>query len=128
VRVLSFEQRFSALDAHYDEPAIDTFAQELKAKFQGTLQDSLAYQHKVESNSEDEHFIDDTFGAEAEPVDAYATYKAKAIEAMRNNHNLLEELYKKGLPWGKVLGFLEGQLPTLIEERERNRVANNLVP
>ena len=66
--------------------------------------------------------------AEAESIDAFATHKNRAIEALRTNRDFIEQIRTRGKLWGVILGFLADELPKTIEEQERRAIANQLVP
>ena len=135
LRVLSFEQKFSALDPHYNRSAVDTFAQVLRTRFQGTLNKIMehnGYEQKVLLPPTEDIVVRTKENLSKndmneEPVDAYTIYKASAIEAFQHNHKLLAEIHEEGVPWGVALGFLQRHLPTIIEDGERNRIAHSLV-
>lgn len=115
LRVLSFEHIFSALDPLYNKPAANTFAQILKTKFQSTLTERL--EHIDEASLSTEVDIPTGSGTESEPIDALAVYKHKAIEALRNNHDHIEQIRSRAIPWGVLVGDLEKELPDTLEDR-----------
>lgn len=126
LRALSFEQKFSVLDPTYTRDAVETFARQLKAKFQQALDIfSLQQKHPVEPLVLTEMPV--KYVVEGETVDVYASYKIGGIAALRNNDEMLEDLRTKGKPWGVVLGFIAEQLPDLIEKGERRHIASGLV-
>ena len=91
LRVLSFEHLFSALDPTYSRPAVKTFAQIVKAKFQTALEERLDYHSQAALTSEVE--VPAEARAGVEPVDALAVYRNRAIETLRNNHDLMEQIH-----------------------------------
>ncbi len=63
----------------------------------------------------------------AEPVDPLTTYKRRALKALQRDQPLQRELYSDtGLLWGKLIGFIEGQLPATMEDRRD--VAHQMIP
>jgi hypothetical protein len=123
LRVLSFEHIFSVLDPSYRRAAVQTYAQILKEKFQSVLEERLEHSGETFATGETEIANDDNDGAES--VDALAVYKNEAIEALRNNSELIEQLRTWGKPWGAIGGFLERELPETLEDR--HDIAFNLV-
>jgi len=123
LRVLSFEHLFSALDPTYSRPTIKTFAQIVKAKFQTALEERLDYHSQAALTSEVEVPAEERAGVE--PVDALAVYRNRAIETLRNNHDLMEQIHRSGKPWGAVAAFLVNELPDTLEDR--GEVAYHLV-
>lgn len=115
LRVLSFEHIYAAFDATYTKAAIDTFAQTLKAKFQTVLEERL--EQKVEIPSLNDTQFPTENSVEMEAVDALALYKRQAIEALRGNSDIMEQIKGRGIPWGRILSFLEKELPDTLEDR-----------
>ena len=115
LRVLSFERLYSALDPTYTEDAADTFAQVLKAKFQSVLDERLEHDDKPPLITDEEAFPEE--GVESEPIDALSVYKSKAIEALSNKRDYMEQIRGKGIPWGVITGFFERELPDTLEDR-----------
>ena len=133
IRALSFEQKFSVLDPTYSRGAVETFAQTLKTKFQHALDTSVEQQYEVSLMSDGAVDVESGMVREsantyaAYTIDAYATYKNNALVALQNNHELIEEIRTQGTPWGVVVGFLEKQLPDVLEKREKNKIAYDSV-
>lgn len=117
IRVLSFEHLYSALDPAYTKAAADTFAQVLRAKFQSALEQRLGYDSELFPTPESETLPENE--VDAEPVDALAIYKNRAIEALRNNQERMEQIRTKGKPWGVIAEFLENALPDTLEDRHK---------
>ncbi len=124
LRVLSFEQMYSALDPAYDRPGVETFARHLKAEFEQALEERL------EAISGSLPILEVEAGdgniPEAEPVDTMSVYKQQAIEALRRNEVCIEKI-RWGTPWGVVMGYISNELPKTIEEQERSDIAYSLV-
>ncbi|HJT54947.1 MAG TPA: hypothetical protein VJ761_00520, partial [Ktedonobacteraceae bacterium] len=123
LRVLSFEHIFSVLDPTYSHAAVQTYAQILRQKFQSVLEERLEHDSETFATGETETAADDSDGTES--VDALAVYKNEAIEALRNDSELMEQLRTWGKPWGAIGGFLERELPETLEDR--HDIAFNLV-
>lgn len=126
LRALSFEQKFCVLDPEYNRQAVDTFAQQIKEKFQHSLDNSLSLQPELELFDEP-LAAGETMDESGEPVDVYAIYKNTAIQALKGNQEIMDDMHGRGVPWGVVVHFLEDQLPDVLEKRERNRLAYNMV-
>ena len=122
IRVLSFEHMYKAIDPEYNKAAADTFALRLKQKFQIALDEALTHEKGTVFPNIDG--LADEKDNETEPVDIFETFKNKAIEALRNDHILMEQLHDRGVSWGRLTGFFEELLPNL---ENRNRIAFNLV-
>lgn len=117
VRVLSFEEMYTALDPTYSRAAVETFARALKSRFQRVLEEQLAQASEDFSGREIE--VPSPNGATSEPVDTLAAYKRNAIEALRRDRNIMDQLHGRGIPWGVMVGFLEKKLPDTLEDRSR---------
>jgi DNA helicase HerA-like ATPase len=125
LRVLSFERMYAMLDAKYSRPAVETFAQQLKAEFQQALEERLeAVSTPLPSL---EIGASNGNSLEAESIDTMSVYKKRAIEALRRKEEFLEKM-RRGVPWGVVKGYIADELPKAIEEQERGEIAYNLVP
>ena len=114
---------YKAIDPEYNKPAADTFAQQLKQKFQKTLEESIE-QHAIMSSLTENEALSDN-ATEAEPIDAKAAYENRAIEKLRKNQDFMEQVQSRGIPWGVILGILADALPETIENKRD--VANYLV-
>jgi hypothetical protein len=143
LRVLSFEQAYSARDPSYSLPRAKTYAEELKTKFTKALTDSRA---AVTTNApvaaittpvpstitglfEDEDAgspnSDDGEPAEA-PVDVMETYAKAAIAKVASDTGFIDRIRKGGIPWMGIIVALENALPDVVSDR--NDRANKLVP
>ena len=124
LRVLSFEQMYSALDLTYERESVETFAKYLKAEFEQALEERL----EAISGSLPVLEVEANNGSipEAEPVDTMSVYKQQAIEALRRNEECIEKIHW-GTPWGVVMGYIINELPKAIEEQERSDIAYSLV-
>ncbi len=138
LRVLSFEQAYSALDPKYSKPAAKTFAQELKMRFLAAISasravtppttphavaDSVAAKDMVATDR-----ISDanahTITAEA-PEDVLKTYSRAAIAKVAQDGVLLERIRSTGWTWKGILDALEHALPDVLDDR--NKIAFELV-
>src|SRR5579885_1493679 len=122
-RILSFEHIYCALDPTYRKAAASTFAHVLKAKFQSILEERLIRDVEVSPTADSD--INAETATEAESIDALAVYKQNAIEALRNDREIMEDIHGRGIPWGAIAGFFERTLPDTLEDR--HRIAYNLV-
>jgi uncharacterized protein len=50
-------------------------------------------------------------------------YISEAIETLTTNHELINKIRHKGVPWRGMVEALEMALPSFIDERERNKIA-----
>ncbi len=119
LRVLSFEDIYAPLDPCYEKAAVETFAQVLKDKF--ALAHQLNYIDAGELPREDELIHQEGM----DQVDILALHKRNAIEALRNNHDIMERLHGYGATWGRITHTLEDALPATLENR--NNFAYNFV-
>jgi hypothetical protein len=123
LRVLSFEHMYALLDPTNSRPAVKTFAQTLKTKFQFALQTRLEQADGLQVAVENGGLAE--IDSEAESVDTLTLYKGKAIQAFRENHEIIEQLRREGMTWGRTTEFLKKQLPDTLEDRDD--IAFNLV-
>ncbi len=117
LRVLSFEHLYAVLDPQNNQAAADTFAQTLKTTFQNALQDRIAQvgdllpffvEGDALSNNDQEEIS----------IDALALYRKQAIRAFQNNQDILRQIRGRGVPWGRIFGFILEQFPKEMNDRE----------
>ncbi|MBV9615045.1 MAG: DUF87 domain-containing protein [Ktedonobacteraceae bacterium] len=123
IRALSFEHTYTALDPHYNKPATNTFAQELRTRFQQTLEESL---ETITIIPAAERILGNGNSPEVESIDTLAVYKRQAIEALRRDDRFLADI-ARGMPWGKIGEYIREKLPDTIELQERDRIAFRMV-
>jgi hypothetical protein len=123
IRVLSFEHMYCALDPDYTRAAADTFAQRIKTRFQKVLAEHLEQRNEASPTTDGEIAIENN--VDAEPIDVLAAYKSNALEALRNNTDVMGRLHDRGLPWGAVMRELINALPDTLQDRDA--VAYDLV-
>jgi hypothetical protein len=137
IRVLSFEQMYSARDPKYSAPAASTFGQELKKRFQAAMSASRAVkpspvQEVAPASRAASLFEMDGDGDGAEetlgdaPEDVLDTHSKAAIARVSQDKALVDRLNRSGVPWRGVLEALAGALPDILNDR--NALAHNLVP
>lgn len=143
LRVLSFEQAYSARDPDYNKSRAKTFAEQLRTKFAKALTDSRAsIPVDTPITVADAKpggmlsLFDDGVGSPESgpingepldaPVDVMATYSKAAIATVANDKALMDRLRKNGIPWMGVVTALEYALPDLLEDR--HDIAYKLVP
>ena len=80
---------YALLDPTNCEPAVKTFAQTLKAKFQIALQSSLEQTSVVPTPIENDGLTESD--SESESVDILDEYKKRAIQAFCDNDEFLEK-------------------------------------
>ncbi|REJ87003.1 MAG: ATP-binding protein [Planctomycetota bacterium] len=136
LRVLSFEQAYSARDPQYNLPAGKTFSQELKGRFQAAISASRTKppstpEAKPESQTgglfpaEAGSDTDDDSTADT-PEDVLATYSKAAIEKVAGDTQFMQRMRSNGMPWKGVVTALEEALPDVLDDR--NNIAYQLVP
>jgi len=119
IRVLSFEKLYSRRDENYNLPAVQTFAGQLKAEFEQTIQQITSELAKPDSEEDGAEVV-------AEPVDTMKAYKANAINKLRQNTEAMRWLNsERGRLWGVIIGDLKENLPDHLDDLDR--VAYSLV-
>jgi len=138
LRVLSFEQTYSARDPKYALPAAKTFAQELKKRFHAAISASRAdtpvtvESSKVQSPMPTEQVSgqaeedSETESAVDVPEDVLATYTKAAIARVAGDKSFISRIRTYGMPWRGIVDALEKALPDLLDDR--NHIAYTLVP
>jgi len=133
IRIMSFEERYKALDSEYNRPAIETGATPLKERFADALA-SVGKRKEAPSEEKRQYPDGDKGYSEGLPEeekaderqDALATYEEAAIEAFSERYDFLERLKEYGVPWKAALEVLKEKLPDVISNRDS--LAHQLVP
>lgn len=143
LRVLSFEQAYSARDPKYGMPAAKTFAQELKRRFLAAITASRADAPgtpkpilKPTTRTSASLFGDEDESEPARevpagttidpPEDFLATYQKAAIKRVASDQQFIDRIRASEIPWRGIIVALEGVLPDVLDDR--NKIANELVP
>jgi len=130
IRALSFERMFSLRDPNFDQPGVNTYANDLRAEFQGILSDRINIVPIEATDGEEvepatpgtaSHAAED-----AEPIDVLAVYENTAIEALRTDNDLMAKIRGQGVAWGTLKAFLANALPSTLDDRDQ--LAYNLIP
>jgi DNA helicase HerA-like ATPase len=131
IRALSFEKLFTAIDPQYNKPAIETFASQLKQKYQNTLVQASRSIQKTEkdasNDSDSEQSIewqDDK--VEEQTIDALEVFEANAIQALSCNQIFLQKVKDTGIRYGQIKYILKDALPETLEDRDQR--AYGLIP
>lgn len=125
LRALSFEKMFSMRDHDYNQPAGHTYAQTLRSTFSGMRQIATTA-HIPEAEGRGAPLPAEAEAEETEPVDVMANIEQRAIEALREDDDLRQNLESpNGMPWYGVQQFLIDHLPEHLEDRRQ--FAYNLV-
>jgi hypothetical protein len=136
LRVLLFEQAYSARDPKYILPAAKTFAQELKKRFLAAISASRADAPTIVPPTIVTSLAQSTlFGSEAEdsgteasvdvPEDVLATYIKAAIARVAGNKPFISRIRTSGIPWMGIIDALGMALPDVLDDR--NEIASHLV-
>ena len=115
IRALSFERLFSMLDPEYDMPSGNTYAKSLRKTF-GNDEDISRSNVNVSPTDSTQYAQEE----ESEPVDVLAEIEAQAINALRNETNLISKLEStNGVAWGSVKAFFQNHLPEHLDDRDQ---------
>lgn len=137
VRVLSFEAEHSRLDRNYDRPAVDTYASTLRARFSASVAQAVQASGAAAPRPQQPDAVvpvaDDSSGADDQtpvadtrPADPLTLYKQRAIQALRNDANFRQSVESNGIPYGVVVGILQGTLPDTVSDP--GQMAYDMVP
>jgi len=131
IRILSFEELYKPVDSQYDKDEGRTYAMELKKKF-GAAASKIPESVKKEIEASSEEVID-LEGNEPKPLeepsmDFLAAYSSSAILSFKNDVQFVSDIRTKGKPWYGVKLHLKNDLPDIIPEGERDKIAFDLVP
>lgn len=126
LRVLSFEVAFKAKDPTYSMGAAQTFAAELKNRFEAAVSASRNASPPPEISEEVDSDDDGGVSAADSPEDVFVTHSQAAINIVAKDTKLIERIRDHGLPYMGVITALEEALPDVLEDR--NDIAYGLVP
>jgi uncharacterized protein len=119
IRILSFEQQYKARDPEYNMPSGNTYTKKLREIFKIPPK-KIAPQKSVEITEK----IPEEMPINGEvKEDLLNGYISEAIETLTTNHELINKIRHKGVPWRGVVEALENALPSFIDIRERNKIA-----
>lgn len=124
LRAQSFEQLYAMRDPSYTRAAGDTYARRLRHAVTGSSDNVSA------PRASDVDRRGSLFPVEAdddgELVDVLANLEQQAIEALRNDGQLIEKIEShEGAAWGAIKAFLLDQLPEHLDDS--NQIAFRLV-
>lgn len=123
VRVLSFEEIYKLRDPNYSQPAIKTYASQMKERFENELK------RVVEEVGTVEEVVDDPENdeiSETSSKDVLQLYVAAAIKRVRQNKGLFEKISKGEALWMTLQSEIMKALPDNIENK--SQVAYDSVP
>jgi uncharacterized protein len=120
IRALLFEQMVTPIDLGYAKPAAATFARTLKDRFELELRGAVSVVAKQEPPVPAVGSDDFELAPEHEDTvtDVLRTFEARAIGALRADVGLRGRLQSEGVPWGELMGYLAGQLPETLDNRD----------
>ena len=119
IRILSFEQQYKARDPEYNMPSGNTYTKKLQEIFKIPPKKILPSK-SVEITEK----IPGDMPINGEvKEDLLNGYISGAIEKLRENHELMDKIKHKGVPWRGIVEVLENAFPSFIDRRERNKIA-----
>ncbi|MFV9507501.1 MAG: ATP-binding protein [Oscillochloridaceae bacterium umkhey_bin13] len=121
LRVLLFEQLYQMRDPHGTEPPALTFANELRQLFVVELSRETPLEgalREAGTSYELGHAASADNASSEAAVDTIDLYKQRAIQALRQQARLIEEIKGEGIAWGRVMVYLKNQLPPQLDDRD----------
>ena len=117
MRALSFETSYEVLDPDYCKDEVRTFGSQLrKASIRLAREAIEAGAQRVMANGEYE-VADDGGSSDVRP-DYEAYYRKLAVQAIRDNLDLMSKLRGDGAPWGAVNAAIRDALPEEVADRQ----------
>ena len=126
MRVLSFEHMYPLLDPDYTREGASTFATVMRSEFASALRDAGVAPPAAPTEESEPRDGEEKEDAAAGTTDVMAALEAQAIEALREDEELLGRIKDGGVAWGSLKAFFLGKLPENLEDRDS--VAYHLVP
>ena len=101
-------------------PSPRTFARTLKDRFELELRGAVSVVAKQEPPVPAVGSDDFELAPEHEETvtDVLGTFETRAIGALRADVGLRGRLQAEGVPWGELMGYLAGQLPETLDNRD----------
>jgi len=135
MRAFSFERMFEVRDLRYTKTAVDTFAAQLKGRF-----DQLAERAREEARpatsaegtrSAASPRVSATQSADGaaidvDGVDVFEALEGAAIRAFQSDEEIMKQMAGDGIPWGALNSYFQKHLPPELEDR--GAMAYRLVP
>jgi uncharacterized protein len=142
MRAFSFERKYPVRDPDYRREAAETYAAELRARYDRVAEEAVGYRVPVGvasaeatasvtetapspsgdgqpdggAASGDGRLFDAGPGDEA--VDVFSAIEARAIDAFGRDGDLQQRLRDQGVPWGGLNKHFEALLPEELENRD----------
>ncbi len=137
LRVLSFEKMYPPRHPEYDGAAAETYGRALREEFEEELREAgvaIATEAADGDGGGAEVVSDEATDGQlnaggdiaAPGTDVVAAFEKKAIEALKNDGDLLSRIQDGGAAWGSLKAFFLDQLPESLEDRDS--IAFHLVP
>jgi len=123
IRVLFFEKMFPTVDPEYKRAAAQTYAQALRQRFKMAVEKAVKVERVATGAGVSQPEADPLAKEprdnqeEGEAEDALEAFENQAIEALRNNEDLMGKINGEGIAWGSLKAFLVEQLPETMEDR-----------
>lgn len=91
---------YKAQDPTYTKGAANTYASKLRGDFKQAIKETTdAVQDSVEDST-----------------DVLALVKRQAVQALRSNQAMVDQIYNDGVLWGAIQSFLIRQLPRTLKD------------
>lgn len=130
MRVLLFEELYSAADPDYSREPVPTFAGELREAAETHARRARSASRKKAGAGDGEppadntpETTDDNGGEDLQDLEVY--YRQLALKAVKASRNTMDRLAGDGVPWGHLVKVIEEALPETLDNR--NRKAYDLV-
>jgi hypothetical protein len=108
------------IDLAYAKAAAPTFARTLRDRFESELRGAVSVVAKQVASVPAVASDDFELAPEHEETvtDVLGTFEARAMGALRADLGLRGRLQAEGVPWGELMGYLAGQLPETLDNRD----------
>ena len=124
LRALSFESAYSAKDSSYSAPAAETYAAQLRSRFERTLrqsQDRAPTPEPVLVDGPDGGAVIERWGPSEQEgtVDVMRIHIQAAIKGFCDNPSAIDRIRNDGMTWRGVMQELLGHLPDHLDQVEQ---------
>ncbi|MFN8443337.1 MAG: DUF87 domain-containing protein [Caldilineaceae bacterium] len=116
IRALSFENMYQVQDPSYKRSAANIYALKLRSEFEKAIAETSDEGTSNIPEEESDLPMEDDENKEEGGTDVLALVKRQAVQALRNNQEMMDRIYTEGVRWGEVQSFLIRQLPKTIKD------------
>jgi hypothetical protein len=128
VRILSFEDAYKMRDPHYSSPSANTYAAQLRRRFEEELTETVAntepFMDQEDTSTHQSDLLPSDYEpslwgeGDATPADTLTLYRARLVKGLKGDQTSLTRLRSQGMTYKGVMEALKRFLPTDFEDAD----------